>query len=146
MKKLFALTLALCFPLLYCAAQSGFYMKVYAGSNASWGKNQLLVIDSKGNCSYKLTEVGKGAIDSSSFTLTAKEMKDLQDVLKQVDFFKLDEVYQKNAVDGMGILVQVKRSGNDRTVRVINKHIPQMETIVARLNTILDSRRITLKY
>lgn len=147
MKNLFILILLLSTSFSFCAAQSpDYFMVIYAGSNAPWGKNQSFTIDANGNCKYILTEVGKGAIDSNLFTITKTELQELSDQVKQSKFYTLKKGYNTNSVDGTSIYIKVTQSDKSKEVSVVNTHIPEVDALVDKLNTIISTQQIKIKY
>ena len=146
MKKSFLLFFILCMPFLYASAQKNISMELYAGSNASWGYNQHLFIDAKGNCRYILTEVNKGVKDSSSFKLTQSQLNELNAVVQRVSFFGLDGVYKTNAVDGDALYIKITSAGKSHEVSLTNKHIKEMDEILDKVNELLSLKKIKINY
>jgi hypothetical protein len=146
MKKALFLIAILCLGILQLHSQSSFSLKLYAGSNASWGKSQTLSIDSKGHCFYALSEVKKGIIDSSRFSISAAQFTQLQDVIAKIQFFKLEKTYNAKSRDGTRLSVEVASGGKDEVVHWVNIHNKESDLLLQKLNEMLKSKNIRISY
>jgi hypothetical protein len=146
MKKILVLLSMMCSTFIIASAQTNFSMKLYAGSNAPWGESQYVTIDSKGNGKYDLSEVNKGVKDSLSFTISAAQMKELDDVVNQIRFFKLNASYNSQSRDGTRLSVEISVSGKTHIVHWINIHTKETGLLLDKLNAILKSKGINIHY
>lgn len=128
------------------SAQTNFSMKLYAGSNASWGKSQYLSIDPQGHLRYDQGEVNKGIKDSLAFMLTTSQMAQLHDVINTIRFFSLDKTYNAQSLDGTRLSVEVSIAGKTHTVHWINIHTRESELLLDNLNLTLKSKGIVIHY
>jgi len=119
MKRILVIIHILCLLSICGSAQTNFSMKLYAGSNAPWGQSQNVTIDSKGNVKYELSEVNKGVKDSSSFSITRTQLSLLNQVVNQIQFFKLNEFYNKESRDGTRLSVEITDAGKTHRVHWI---------------------------
>lgn len=136
----------LCAILIHASAQKNISMELYAGSNAPWGKNQSLTINANGECKYILTEVEKGVIDSSSFTISHAQLNELYNIVQESHFFKLDKIYNSGDVDGTGLYLKVELSGKSHEVRIINEQVKEVKLIIDKLNIIMDTYQVHINY
>ncbi|HYM95455.1 MAG TPA: DUF6438 domain-containing protein [Chitinophagaceae bacterium] len=146
MKKILVIIIILSSTVSCASAQTNFSMKLYAGTNASWGGSQYITIDSKGKCSYTLSEVNKGVKDSLSFTISPEQLKQLNEVINRIQFFKLDASYNSQSRDGTRLSVEVSASGKTHTVHWINIHTSETTILLEELNSILKSKGINIHY
>lgn len=146
MKNLFFLPLIFCLNISQSHSQTSFSLRLYAGSNASWGKSQFLSIDSKGNCFYSLTEVNKGVIDSSSFKISSAQLSKINETITKIKFFKLNKTYNEKSRDGTRLSVEVTSGGKTHTVHWINIHNSESDQMLSKLNAILKAKNISITY
>jgi Domain of unknown function (DUF6438) len=146
MKKIFPLIGMLCLTWVYGSAQTHLSIKMYAGSNASWGTGQYVSIDPKGNVIYTLSEVNKGVKDSLSFTLTTAQMKQLEETVNRIRFFQLNATYNAQSRDGTRLSVEVTAAGNTHTVHWVNIHTSESALLLDSLNVVLRSKGISIHY
>jgi len=139
-------TSILCFLLLTCVTNAQVVIQVNAGSRASWGKNQELFIDLKGNCRYYLHEVSGKRLDSSSFMLSTVQVDSLLSRADRLGFFGLSERYDGGLADGAGIFISMNRNGKKHSVDLLNKDLPPVHDWVEMLNAYLAPRRIRINY
>ncbi len=135
--------------LLTCSAtiaQKNYFLQVYAGSNAPWGTSQSLLVEEGGKTTYYLTEVGKGDLDSSSFTLTKSELGKVNETLKKMNFYKLNAAYNEESVDGVALTVIAKKGQVENTVTWENIETKETKMLIDNVNAILKKRNIQLQY
>ena len=144
MRKLFVCILCGC--CLSLAAQSQIVFFINAGSRASYGNHQELLIDTKGLCKYRLSEVNGAVKDSASFTISRQQLDSIFQKAEQVGFFNLNKKYESGAVDGAGILISMNSSGRKHSVQLVNIDQPAIKEIVTLVNSMLAPRRIRINY
>ena len=131
---------------LFISASAQLVVQIDAGSRAPWGDIQSLTIDNKGKCRYMKYDVSTNAIkDSSSFFITEGQ---LQDFLKKADesgFFTLNKEYHRG-VDGAGIFIAINSNGKKNGVDLKNTDVATVNTLVAFLNNILQTKKIKIYY
>jgi hypothetical protein len=136
----------MCSTFFSASAQTNFSMKLYAGTNAPWGESQYVTIDSKGNGKYDLSEVNKGVKDSLSFTITQQQLKQLNEVINKIQFFKLNATYNSQSRDGSRLSVEISASGKTHTVHWINIQTNETKLLLEELNLILKNKGINIHY
>ena len=146
MKKVLFFVGIYCMMFIYSHAQNSFSMKLYAGSNASWGQGQYVSIDEKGAGKYTLSDVGKGVIDSISFNLTKTQLVQLENAVNGIQFFKLNPTYNAKSRDGIRLSVKVSVSGKTNTVHWINTHPAETIQLLDKLNATLSDKGIIIHY
>lgn len=141
------LVLIVVFGWLYATAGSSQpVLFINAGSRASYGTNQELTIDAKGNCRYYLREVNGPLKDSSSFSISQQQLDSLMNKANQSGFFSLQENYDGGKTDGAGIYISIKRAGSVRSVNLNNTDQPVIHELVDMLNSMLQPRKIRINY
>ena len=119
--------------------------QVLAGSRAPWGTDQNLTIDSLGRCDFRLIDAERGVTDSARFRLPPGQVDSLLKSADKAGFFKLDSNYVKGH-DGSGIYMVMNYGARIYSVNVVNESIPQIHTIVATLNGMLQPHKIRINY
>ena len=145
MKKILFLLFALAFSSA-SFAQADFSMTVLAGSNAPWGETQYLHIDAKGKCFYRLSDARAGSKDSSSFTITKNELKQISDVITKAHFYSLKEVYDADMSDGSRLSIAITSGKKTHSVQLINEQLPEMTTLLDKLNSVAAAYKIHINY
>ncbi len=146
MKKTLLLVSIICSTFIITSAQTNFSLKLYAGSNASWGNGQFLSIDSKGNCKYNLSEMNNGIKDSLSFVITKDQLNQLEEVTNKIQFFKLNPTYDAKMQDGTRLSIEISTSGKTKTVHWLNIHNNESDLFLDKLNTVLKNKGIIINY
>lgn len=126
--------------------QTTFSLKLYSGSNASWGQNQFLSIDYKGHCYYALSDVNKGIKDSSSFKISTSQLNKLNETITKIQFFKLNKTYNEQSRDGTRLSVEIISGGKDQVVHWVNFHNKDSDLLLTTINAILKSKNISISY
>ena len=144
MKKLFLLIWCCGFLPLAVLSQVVFFIN--AGSRAHSGKQQELLLDSKGNARFLLREVNGRITDSSSFSITTTQLDSLFKKAEQVGFFNLEAKYADSSADGAGIYISLNSSGKLKSVHVVNTDVPAINELVRFLNNMLAPHRIRIYY
>lgn len=142
-KIIFLVTACCCFSF---AALSQAVVFINAGSRASWGTNQELTIDDKGQCTYYLREVNGPVKDSSFFHITAAQLDSFFSKAGQVNFFGLNSKYDVGALDGAGIYISLNSSGKKHSVQLRNTDVPAVNDLVTFLNELLAPHKIRIYY
>jgi hypothetical protein len=119
---------------------------VNAGSRASWGTVQELLIDVSGNCRYYLREVNGPVKDSSRFDITKQQLESLFAKAEESGFFNLNKIYNGGAADGAGIYISLNSSGKKHQVQLVNTDVPAVKDLIATLNTLLEPQKIIINY
>gem|GEM_PF-4530301 len=145
MKSTFLL-LALILSCSLSMAQKNYFLQVYAGSNAPWGTTQSLLVEESGKTTYYLTEVGKGDLDTSSFTLTKAELNRLSETLKKMNYYKLSRNYNEESVDGLRLTVIAEKGSSKNAVTWENFRTKETKLLLDNVNAILKKRNIEITY
>jgi hypothetical protein len=146
MKKSFKFLLLLTGIILASALHAQVVVQIDAGSRAPYGDIQSLTIDKKGKCKYLKYDVASHIInDSASFTITPTQLNDFLTKAETEGFFSLKEEYLRG-LDGSGIFIAINKDGKKRSVNVKNVEVPQIRTLLAELNTIMQAKKITIDY
>jgi len=127
-------------------AQKNYFLQVYAGSNAPWGTTQSLLVEESGKTTYYLTEVGKGDLDTSSFTLTKAELNRLSETLKKMNYYKLSRNYNEESVDGLRLTVIAEKGSSKNAVTWENFRTKETKLLLDNVNAILKKRNIEITY
>ncbi len=131
---------------LATASTAQLVVQIDAGSRASYGFIQSLSIDKNGKCQYVKYDVSTSAIkDSSSFSITPTQLSGFLNKAESSGFFSLNQEYHKG-VDGAGIFIALNKGGKKGSVDLKNTDLPAINSLIATLNTILESRKITIYY
>ena len=132
--------------LLTLSAASQPVVFINAGSRASYGNHQELLIDSKGAVRYYLRELNGATKDSSSFSITPQQLDSFFRKAEQIGFFTLNNKYESGAVDGAGIYISMNSSGKKHNVQLVNIDLPAINDLIGFLNTMLTPHRIRIYY
>ena len=127
-------------------SQSQTVVHINAGSRASWGKYQNLMINVRGRVTYHHIEVNGRVLDSSSFSITKAQLDSFLLKAEQVGFFSLKEKYDGGMTDGAGIMISLNSAGKIKSVQLKNTDVPQVNELIAWLNRVLQPNRIRLYY
>jgi hypothetical protein len=119
---------------------------INAGSRASWGYNQEIMINKNGNVSYYFREVNGPARDSSFFSLPPASLDSFFSKATQSGFFSLNRNYDGGALDGSGIYISMNNSGKKYSVNARNADVPAITEIVNWLNNLFSAHRIHINY
>lgn len=128
-------------------ARSQIIFQVNAGSRAPYGSNQNFLIDTKGHCSYNVTDVNGPVSNAASFTITSSQLAALLAKGEELGFFKLKDKYDGGFADGAGIFIAMRSSGKSHSVQLLNTDVPAINQLVNYLNNnILDLHHIRIYY
>jgi hypothetical protein len=119
---------------------------INAGSRATWGFNQEIMINKAGNVSYYLRAVNGPAKDSSFFSLPPATLDSFFSKATQSGFFSLNRNYDGGAADGSGIYISLNNSGRKYSVNVRNADVPAITELVNWLNNLFTPNRIHINY
>ncbi len=138
--------LLLCCVCIVATGRAQVVVQINAGSRASWGTNQNLFIDAKGQCHYYLGEVNGKIKDSSSFSIPVARLDSFLVKAEQLGFFSLSDRYDGGLSDGAGIFISLNSQGKKHSVDLSNKDLPPIHTLMEQLNLILAPHRIRINY
>lgn len=119
---------------------------INAGSRASYGNYQELIIERNGHCSYYLRQMNAATKDSSFFTLSRQQLDSIFRKAEAAGFFNLNTRYDGGARDGAGIFISMNNSGRKHSVQLINTDVPAINELITWLNGILAARGIRIYY
>lgn len=119
---------------------------INAGSRASYGQQQELLVDANGNCRYRLGTVNGPVKDSSSFALLPGQLDSLFRKAVETGFFSLQHNYDGGAADGAGIYISMNHAGQQHYVQLKNTDVPAINQFITLLNTMLAPRQIRINY
>lgn len=144
MKNLFVFLL--CILLLNLSGVAQPVVFINAGTRASYGQYQELLIDADGSCRFYLWQVNGVAKDSSFFNISRQQLDSFFRKAEQLGFFELKPKYDGGAVDGAGIYISMNYLGKKQVVSLINTDLPAISELVGWLNRVLLPQRIRIYY
>ena len=146
MRKLLLTLLLLSASLTYISAQKApIVIQFNAGSRAPEGTVQSLLIDAAGHCTYSVDDVTGASLSQTDFSIKQAQVDSLLKKAYDLGFFKLQEQYRKG-YDGSGIFVSMNYAGQKHHVDVTNTSVPEINTLVNVLNTMIASKNIKINY
>ena len=130
----------------YAPALTQTVIHINAGSRASYGTYQNLLIDVSGQVSYQRREVNGAVKDSLNFNIAKAQLDSIFLKADQIGFFQLNDKYDGGFADGAGIFVAMRYAGKTKTVQLLNTDVPQINELVGYINRILEPQRIRIYY
>jgi len=121
-------------------------LQVNAGSRAPWGSTQNLLVDAKGNCSYKKSIVNGPVKDSSTFSISGKQLDSLFAKAELINFFGMNEKYDGGYSDGAGIFISIRSGSKKHHVELLNTDLPGINQFIGLLNRILAPHKVLIYY
>lgn len=121
-------------------------VQINAGSRAPYGTNQDLYINANGKTSYYKGEINKPIKDSATFYISKSSLDSFFKKAEQVGFFNLNSKYDGGFADGAGIFISLNSSGKNHSVDLLNEDIPQINELIALLNSFLAPHKIRIYY